>query len=293
MLNGRVLMAVLGLVVAGSACEGPMGEIDQSADAPLIAHLVARGYSPDRIKFDGDRVWVEGDAWMTRQGLEAELAVAASPSDDLVEKGYWRSGGTVPYAKQIGFQFAPNVPTYIRNAISAAASEWNGVTSCIGIGTHKQGPGTHFVQVGYVPEIRGGFAGSADVGYSSCRPDAPAVEQRNCARLGGSLTISEQVHPRNQVVGSYDDMIRTALHEIGHILGFKHPYAPENEKIHVTGTGWVKASCTGSGGTCKPAYPSVMDESNAPGGRELHLTADDLKTARYIYHPSRPTCTLP
>jgi hypothetical protein len=65
-------------------------------------------------------------------------------------------------------------------------------------------------------------------------------------------------------------------------------------RASVTGTGRANPACNGSGGTCKPAYASVMDYAGVrEEDRELHLTPDDRKTAQRIYHPSRPTCTLP
>jgi hypothetical protein len=293
MPNGRVVLVALKIAVLGAACEGPVGEIDQSADAPLLAHLVASGYRAELIRFDGDKVWVEEDAWMPRQGLLEQMAASGGAETELVEKGYWRTGGFVPYAKKIGFRFNDNVPQYLRDAVLSAASEWNGVSSCIGMGAHHSGAGTHFVEIYYVKEFKGGFAGSADGGYQHCRPEATAQDQYHCAHLGSNIGFSEEIFPRTPPIGKYDEAISTALHEIGHVLGFKHPFDPEASKSWVPGTGRASASCPGNGGTCKPAYASIMDYSNAPGGREHHLTADDRKTAQRIYHPSRPTCTLP
>jgi hypothetical protein len=287
--GGALLAMVLGL----GACQGQIDDAEENA--LIVDYLAQRGFDPTTIDFDGDRVLLTADSSVPRDRvLEAMVSAPAGPAGDddaLVEKGYFRAGFGVPYAKKIGIRFDDNVPQYIRNAVNAAAVEWSGPSLCVKAGTHHTGPGTSFVQIGYY--LTGGNSlASADSGFSACRQDqTDPHEVRNCAQLGTWIAFSTKYFPSSPTFADTEEAHETAVHEFGHILGFQHPW--QGGAVHVTGTGWADPKCNGNGGTCKPKYPSVMDYLDNGPGLDNHLTADDVKSLQKIYSRSRPTCTLP
>ena len=282
------LAGFIALLVSG--CIGEV-ESEPAEDASLRAHLAGRGYDPRHVRFEDDRVFVEQDAFVMRADLLAEMALAANQTPEtLVEKGYWR-GGEVPYAKRIGFTFDDNVPEYLRNAVAAAGVEWSQPSTCVKMSKYFTEPGTHFVRVSYV-FIPGHFSAWAQTGSGACPADVTPEQVRACAVAGRLMEISSDVWKETPTGphARYDDAVAMAIHELGHILGFKHPFVTEGNRVHITGTGRVNPACDGNGSGCKVAYQTVMDYNE---NRELHLTADDVKSLQRIYHPSRPACRLP
>jgi hypothetical protein len=287
-------VAMLVAALAAGGCIGELGS-EPAEESSLRAYLAGQGYDPRHVRFEGERVFVEQDAFVERSDLLAEMAVATDRTtpETLVEKGYWR-GGEVPYAKRIGLTFDDNVPEWLRNAVAAAGVEWSQSSSCVKISKYFTEPGTHFVRVTY-RLLPNGYSAQAQTGSGACPPDVTPQQVRACAVAGRLLEISSGVWPGTpdrtpERYRTYDDALAMAVHEVGHILGFKHPFVTEGNKVHITGTGWVNPACDGNGEGCKVSYQTVMDYNE---NRERHLTADDRKSLQRIYHPSRPSCQLP
>jgi hypothetical protein len=252
--NGAsALFLMLGLL----ACDGPAPTEEQQ----ITEFLAGLGYDPGAITHRGDRVYVAQDASIARARILAEMArsgQSAGGSGQLVEKGYYRGGG-VASALNVSYSFIGDVPQRLRKALAEAAARWSGPTDCIDIDAANTG---HNFEVSMQP-LGGGFAGSADSGFSTL--------------LGQNM----QFDP-TWLAGASDAEVRSAaLHEVGHILGFKHPW----EGQHVPGTA-MRGACDGNG--CRPSYVSVMDYF----GSETALSLDD-KLMAVVTYGVEPPCTNP
>jgi hypothetical protein len=233
-------------------------------DQQIAEFLAGRGYDPQAISYRGDRVYVAQDASIARARILAEMArsgqSAGGSGPQLVEKGYYRGGG-VANALNVSYSFIGDVPQRLRDALAEAAARWSGPTDCIDIDAANTG---HNFEVSMQP-LGGGFAGSADSGFSTL--------------LGQNM----QFDP-TWLAGAPDAEVRSAaLHEVGHILGFQHPWQGQ----HIAGTA-MRGACDGNGPGCRPSYVSVMDYFE----RETALSLDD-KLMAVVTYGVEPPCTNP
>lgn len=239
-----------------------------AAENELIeSYLAGRGFDTSDLQFEGDEVIVEGDTGMLRAVL---LDAAQAEASGVVEKGYFNPGNALFSGKRITLSFGATVSPAWKTAYNAAAAEWN-----------KQVP--RFSQPGP------GSAGVITVNKG--RPNPPILNSSLAAAPlppNRTITINENFSGAQACPGANIESLsatvknNSALHEIGHILGFEHPPPHPTGGVRIAGT----ASSPNTGSTV--AYSTVMD----PGCAKtlIKLSSDDILSAQKKYPSCRTVC---
>jgi len=258
-----LLGALTGTAVACSGAASPdsadgRASQDSAQDELIRARLEARGFDVSTLEFLDDQVIVEGDIALSRTSV---LEEPAGPSD-TIDKGYFRR------EVRLGGGFiAVNLPDDLdpdwRDAFLSAAEQWNDAAPAF--------------------RDRLGTPGIIDIVIGDLGPGTSSSIARTTQPPSPQITLNSRYDSRCAIsinLLTPEEKIYTALHEVGHVLGFEHqPPAAQNP-----GTREVPGTSTGS------TYPTVM----ATGGcRTLtELTEDDIRSVAVVY-PSRrvdPNC---
>ena len=245
---------------------------DAAESALIEAYLAGRGFDTSNLQFEGDEVIVEGGMVVQRAVL---LDVANAEASGVVEKGYFHPASSTLYpGKSITLTFV-GVSSAWQTAFRDAAREWNRrVPRFSQPGPANAAPLT--VQMG----VDGQAVGSpAKAGFPPNRNIFINPNFRSNACAGQTIeTVSATVK------------LATALHEMGHSLGFEHPRNRAPDTVHIAGTAQntvpESSSCSGTG--CV-SYSTVM----LPRGCSATLTAlqpDDILSATKKYPSCRTVC---
>jgi hypothetical protein len=260
----------------GFGCSGefPSGEVssesapaDDPADNALIeSHLEGHGYDTSTLQFQGDTVLVEDDMEMSREVL---LDAAKAEADGDVEKGYFYSTGTLFAGKRIQLSFTAAVSTAWRNALNAARTEWNAKTPMF-----ARDPGGNGIITVQVQALKNadGTNNTNTIANGTPPPGRTITLNSNfTAGCGGSL---EGLVTATKTY--------TALHEMGHVLGFAHPppNPTNNARVHIAGT-------AANTGLIEPSYATVMAQGC---GTRTTLHPDDVLSAQKKYPSCIATC---
>jgi hypothetical protein len=276
----RGLMLGFGLLGGSglSGCSADVGEEAPEANLDNLTirqYLVARGTNPDAIKIRGEEVWVDEDAYVEKAELLAEIEAAAFKVDpSQTPQGYYHNmqvsgrGGVSsipvpPRAAKTYFRFDANVPEHWRQAFRTATAAWGNLsaTDCLGFveGTGPNGSSQITIVVGE--------AGTADDG-NPASGDAKLPTFHSGGRLAPSYWIVGsriRIDPSFKDVTDHNTQQSFALHELGHTLGFKHPWKGS----------WIGGTAkNGNSGCCSASYFTVMDYDGMST-----LTADDRISA--------------
>lgn len=260
--------ATLGGTTIGCSGEGVSGEDaseeaqsnDAAENALIEYHLGGRGYDTSTLQFQGDTIIVEGDIEMSRAEL---LDDAEAEATGVVEKGY--STGTRVFAGQrIQLSFAAGVSNAWRTALNAARNEWNSKTPKFAEATG----GAATISVVLATDL------PADtVATGTAPPNRTIKLNSNYSGRCASSPRSLESIPANRKV-------YTAMHEIGHVLGFEHPppFSGTALRAHIAGTAQ-------SNGTTNVGYATVMIAGTQalPCPDRITLTPDDVLSAQKKY----------
>lgn len=241
---------------------------DAAENALIESYLADRGFDTSSLQFEGDEVIVEGGIAVQR----AVLLDAANPEvPELVEKGYFNSQNALFSGKSIKVAFAGVVSDAWKKAFNDAAKEWN-----------KQVP--RFSQPG---------PGSAGTITVQMGVDGQLVSSPAKANFPPNRTININPNFRsndcpNQNIEQVSATVKlaTAVHEMGHTLGFTHPFANQGVRITGTAQNTVTGSCSGTG--CV-SYSTVMLGRGCLASLTT-LTNDDKLSAATKYPSCRTVC---
>lgn len=274
-------MAGLACLMSLSACSGgdaASGELEavNLDDLTIRQYLGAQGYSEVRIR--GAEVWVEEDAYYDKEELLNEIDIVgfeATPGQ--TPQGYYYFVQNVlnhtqayhqPRAATTFVRFDANVPEPWRQAFRQAMALWGNASStdCVGFreGTGPTGSSQITVTVAE--------AGTADDGG----PAGAVAKLPTLYRASTILSyyiVGSSIKVDPSVTGWTDTsaMRRLALHEMGHTLGFKHPW--KGSQIQGTARNANGDAC------CTGSYASVMDYSGTP----TVPSADDVASLAVVF----------
>jgi len=274
-------MTAAGLMLACGCGAAPEADPHTGEDLIIREYLTqVRGFDASQIALNGEDIFLDRDANLSRSELLEEIAaVGFTNGPGQAPQGYYYilglpTGSPLGPARayDVGFTFSAAVPETWRQAFRTGFSHWSTASSsdCVNF---TEGTG-HLSQISIVV----GNIGTADDGKPAEAVGAlPTFNAAIRADVpGAKITIG------TGFVGEADASWRahTAIHEIGHTLGFKHPWAG----THITGTATNQAS-----GCCSASYFTVMDYYG-----DTVLSADDLaslsKVLSKVGTPPRVAC---
>lgn len=250
------------------------GEAAESTSEGLIVRYLqeARGFTRSSISFRDEFVFAGGDRVFFKDELLDDIEQSGfSLGPASKPQGYWYvSGVAAPaWAASTGkYSFSASVPETWRAAFRTAFSRWSAASGsdCV---SFSEGPaGVYGINIGVM-----GCPLADDGGPSeACASDPKLIVQKGAQhiRLGQIWVDTAFVNE-----SSSDWRIHTAMHEIGHALGFSHPW----EGSHLSGT------AVNSSGCCSANYFTVMDYYG-----DTVLSADDVVSLskRFTKIPNPP-----
>lgn len=256
----------------GSEAEAPSEEVVETGDsrteqASIENYLATQGFELARVRFDGDEIRVDDDMVFDRRSILAlaQTNAEADAAEELAEKGYWHAGSPVAPGSAFCFTFAASVSSSWRDAFRYGAAQWNASgAQCLRLAECEAAGNGGLITISV------GDAGtSATGGQAGARATFPTWLRNIGPRVGNSIVIDTSVQ------GTADTSFQrnTAMHELGHTLGFTHP----RNGTFIAGS---SSSTTGCGpGGCTASYPTVMDYNYV----ETTTSSDDRLVARNRY----------
>jgi hypothetical protein len=262
-MKSLTALSIAACAVLGTGCAGSVETTEpeaQASDDALIAKYLQRqwGFEPSTIRIKGDRVIADGDGLFSKAELLDEIeSTGFSLAPTQMPQGYWYGNGTASpaWAASDGtFSFSASVPEAWRAAFRPAFGRWSAASGSDCVTFHEAGAGVYGINITVAD------CGIADDGFpaEACSGYPKWLTQKGVShfRLG-------QIQIDDGSVGepSSDWRIHTAMHEIGHALGFSHPW----QGYRISGT------ATNTAGCCSASYYTVMDYYG-----DTTLSSDDL-----------------
>lgn len=272
-------LASCGLFMVGCGEAGPGEEpsanVGGVSERSLIeGYLASRGIVRERLAFEEDRVRLDQDAYFDKTSLLDEIAFTGyDPSPHQQPQGYYYKSDSEfgrnasPRALGTYFKFTAAVPTAWRDSIRHAALIWGSLSStdCVSF-IEGTAPNSGISQI----TIGVGDLGNSDSGQpAAASAEFPVLFAPPHAGFhiitGRKLTID-----RDSVnLADESRRLAIALHELGHSLGFMHPW----KGVRIAGTQKNTGSLINDADECCLAsYHTIMAY-----GDDTMVTGDDIQ----------------
>ena len=217
--NPMLFLALL-LVLANACSKKDVSTIDDGSttdDAKITSYLTTRGFDPQQIVFEKDRVIVEQDIILSRAELQQRLADwdGSDPRGTETEQRRHNYIVSNTYNQNITIYIDPAVPSSWRTAVQGAVDNWNAVPSSrLGMSIVSSQSGAH-CRV---------FMGNANANWV-----ARAYLPSSSGRPGVSVEINARFNNM-----AANQKLFAITHEFGHTIGFHH--TNQTSGIHISGT---------------------------------------------------------
>lgn len=270
--EGSVRSVALVAMLALAACASevaettePLGKYDDSELEAIDAQLQRMGldtssveYLPEReVRVEGDMVF-DVDTLMDMAAEASEEVEGFELDEETTEKGYYwsiTSNRLGSYARvpsgSVSMTFSSDVPDVWRTAFRDAAAAWSNSNPCISI---REGGSGYPLNI----QMSSTITAIADAKLPKARTSRGVAVGYN---PGDRIRVSTLTF-----LFSTNQRAYTALHEMGHTLGYMHP----REGTHIAGT---------SSGT---SYASVMS-TPLPSSPRTTLSSDDITSRNKLF----------
>jgi hypothetical protein len=255
----RVLAVIWGL----SGCAADTQLADAADDEATLDHVEALGYAREDVVLDDEHAHVQGDVLLERELLVQGAYEQGAIADGPIEKGYTEYSGTIGRGRNnIKLAFGTGAelpPRAVRDAFIAAAAAWSAIPgSTLRISTANTGS---VVTVRWRTPANLPCTAGRDV---CANPPSVGLPGRNIYVRNAPLT------PGCGATWSGSNLLNMTRHEMGHTLGFAHPYDPRAQHVEGTSPGILS---------------TIMDPTVAAGCviAPTRLTQDDYATAAAVY----------
>jgi hypothetical protein len=260
------LAAALGLGCSGEFPSESAPATDAADNELIESYLARHGYDTSDLQFGSDLVVVEGDMGMARADL---LEAAEAEASGVVEKGYFIPTNRLFAGNKIRLSFGASVSQAWRDAYSAAIIEWN-----------SKVPKFAFV---------GGPGSPATIQVNKGRPNPPILNSSIALATNPpnrTITLNENFAGASACPGKNIETLSaavkkaSAVHEIGHVLGFTHPPPLPTDGVRIAGTAATMA-------VSDPTKQQTVMDSGCDKTLST-LTMDDVLSATKKY--PAPSC---
>lgn len=269
----KTLARIIAILVGAHVISACGGSADEPTGSPLTSEerligdylSATRQITREQIEIRNDRVFVDSDAFFDKQALLDEIALVgfdAGPGQSL--QGYFYNSNLKtnmsPRAEKVFYSFSAAVPETWRASFRAAAAAWGAASAsdCVGFqeGTGSAGQSQIKIGVGEAGTAANGGPAAAVASFPISFSIPHVISQR--ILTGSSITIDTG----SVGLASESARLGVAVHELGHTLGFTHPW---------DGTLIAGSTKNGNSSCCSATYTTVMDYRGTTA-----LSSDDL-----------------
>lgn len=196
-----LLISAIAIISCNKKSETTKPTTEVTESQKMIDYMITKwGYKKEDIKEMADRFVIQGDMAILKKGFWAGYAKTNDPT-----ARHYRDANLVTATNVIYIEFSSSVPTDWKNAYREAMSRWNALNLRI---SFQEACSTHEILVKY---------GTVSESYYIAETNLP-----NGSGYAGTVsTINSTYGP-----SSYSEKLNSAIHELGHAIGFRHTDNP-------------------------------------------------------------------